>query len=85
MGQSILEILKKALKREMVFLNGLMESYMMDNGLEERKMEVEFGRELMEILILENGKKEKFKGLEYLFQRKVIDMRANLGARRNMD
>lgn len=40
-----------------------MEKFMMDNGREVGRMEVECGKELMDNLILDNGKTEKFKAL----------------------
>ena len=85
MDQNILENSKMVLRREKEFSNGRMVSYMMDNGLQERKMEVECGKELMETLILENGRKVKLKDLEFLFQNKVTDMKESSSAQRSMD
>lgn len=68
----------KDTKREEEYLNGLMDKYMMVNGKEGKRMEVECGKALMEIHTLESGKREKLKALESLFQRMVIVMKDSL-------
>jgi len=63
--------------KERAYFNGVMEKFMMDNGKEEKRMEVVCGRDKMGNRILDNGKMVKFKVLEFLSCKMVQDTRAN--------
>jgi len=71
--------------KERVYFNGVMEKFMMDNGKEEKRMEVVCGRDKMGNRILDNGKMVKFKVLEFLSCKMVQDTRANSKIHWNMD
>ena len=55
MAHIILANLKKVSKKEEEFLSGLMDKFMMVNGLEARKMEAVCGKVQKATLIWENG------------------------------
>ena len=65
MGQGLKEILLMERKEERVCFSGVMERFMMDNGIMARNMEVGCGKVLRVIHILVNGKMERLKALEF--------------------
>lgn len=62
---------------EKEFINGIMEKFMMENGVWDKKTVLEYGKDYLMIVIKENGKTIKLKVLVLIFGVMEINTKEN--------
>jgi len=77
METHILEIFREAKRMEKVFTLGVMVKYMMENGIKDLSMAMEYGEDYIMILTLENGGHQKLKDMEFTLGKMEIVMKVN--------